>query len=723
MFSLETKIVKSDIKCKIETDHCAGDQFYYYLMKDGAIIDRSEWTPETEYSKTLVEPGSYHIQAHLKREGTNTLKRSGSLFFKTESCLDELKRLWDSGTLPDIEPPNLYTLKEPFSSFLVHHSITKHETSAILATEVDPNLRKTQNIEFANGSLKLYQFSESHLPCKSIILFSGTAICKSQFIFGDRDLTADMAAEDLGAAIGNFVSVTRRSDRVTVQTDYFGFGKIFYYKDNNNTFLSNSYHLLLKALKAAGFELKIDYDIALSKINFVGLQPFYQNFSRRMDVAGVICLPVDKLIYFDNGGMHINDKPISSALQDGRKVSDDEYNKLLESARQEIISNLNIVAKHEKFERIIVDVSGGMDSRLVFSAVTNLPEHRKKIVINSQDTRGAPDELNVALAINSKYGYPYDATAETIVMPQPKELYDNISSYYMGSYYSFNYSNLKTQRPGTIRITGFGGEIVARPYFARLHLNGELDTFEVSDFADRYFDKFGYLSVFGTNSKFHTSAKTIFSEELNLLPGTGALEKFDIHYLYYRNGLHCSESLRTDNSGPEFAILQSKSAFALKKRCFTEHKSVKLQLDLMNALNPFLAQYPYESDMDNEAKATLSSSLASIPACWRNLKLEIDGDRHDWEATQQKKRKLRTVECENYDLYKKQFTAMLDSRLDNILSALKIICDKNEHLIDSFAVPVYYFAKNNFKGQASGTQFQNLYTKLISTANQIRLIS
>ncbi|MFP3861934.1 hypothetical protein SHV42_03200 [Pseudomonas capeferrum] len=723
MFSLETKIVGSDIKCKIETDHCTGDQFYYYLMKDGAIIDRSEWTPENEYSKTLEEPGSYYIQAHLKREGTNTLKRSGSLFFKTESCLDELRALWDSGTLPDIEPPNLYTLKEPFSSFLIHYTSSTHKTSAILATEVDTQLIKTQNIKFANASLNIYQFSETHLPCKSILLFSGTAICKSQFIFGDTDLTADMAAEDLGGSIGNFVSVTKRSERVTVQTDYFGFGKIFYYKDNNNTFLSNSYHLLLKSLKVAGVELRIDYDIALSKINFVGLQPFYQNFSRRMDVAGVICLPVDKLIYFDNGGMHINDKPISNVLHDGRKVSKEEYNELLESARQEIISNLNIVAKHEKFERVIVDVSGGMDSRLVFSAATNLPEHREKIVINSQDTRGAPDELNVALAIVSKYGYKHDTTAETIVMPPPKELYDNISSYYMGTYYSFNYSNLKTQRPGTIRITGFGGEIVARPYFARLHLNGELDTYEVSDFAERYFDKFGYLSLFGTNSKLHASTKAIFSEELNLLPGTGALEKFDIHYLYYRNGLHCSESLRTDNSGPEFAILQSKSAFALKKRCFTEHKSVKLQLDLMNALNPFISQYPYESDMDNEAKATLSSSLVPVPAYLRNLKLEIDGDRDDWEATQQQKRLLRTVECENYDLYKKQFTTMLDSRLDNILSALKIICETNEHLIDSFAVPVYYFAKNNFRGQASGTQFQNLHTKIISIANQIQLIS
>ncbi|WGV19203.1 hypothetical protein QIY50_17535 [Pseudomonas putida] len=400
----------------------------------------------------------------------------------------------------------------------------------------------------------------------------------------------------------------------------------------------------------------------------------------------------------------------------------EEYLALLERARKEIILNLDLVAQNPKFEKIIVDVSGGMDSRLVFSAVTNLPEHRDRIVINSQDTRGAPDELNVALAINSKYGYKYDETIETIYMPPPKTLYENISSYYLGTYYSFNYSNLKTERPGTIRITGFGGEIVARPYFARLHFNSELDTAHVNSFADRYFEKFGYLSLFGANSEIHESNKKVFSDELKLLPGFSALEKFDLHYLYYRNGLHCSDSLRADISGPEFAILQSKSAFELKKRCFSNHKSVKLQLDLMNALNPFLAQYPYESDMDNEAKHKLSGKLENTPPYLSHIKLEINTGREDWENTQQRKRDLRTVRCDNYDLYRRQFSTILDSRLDYIVEALKIICQSNEDLIDKFAVPVFYFAKNNFKGQSSGTHFQNLYTKIISLAHQIRII-
>lgn len=721
MFSLQTKIVDSTIYCAIQTARQPDDQFYFYLMKDGAIVHRSDWTSETEFSKPLEEPGNYYVQAHLKRNESNTLKRSGSIFFKTQSCSSELKTRWREEELREISAPNLYTLTEPFSSFLIHYIDSKHQGADILAAEVDSNLRKTQNVNLTNGSLKLYQFS-APLNSSSIMLLSGTAICKSRFIFGESDVSDDLAAEDFNGSIGNFTIVTHRGERVSVQTDYFGFSKTYYYKDESNTFLSNSYHLLLRALKVAGIELHIDHEIALPKLNYVGLQPFYQNFSRRMDVKGCICLPIDKYIYFDNEGMHITDKPIASILHDGREVSNEEYSELLESARQEIISNLDLVAKNPKFEKIIVDVSGGMDSRLVFSAVTNLPEHREKIVINSQDTRGAPDELNVALTINSKYGYKYDETAETIFMPPPRSLYENISSYYLGTYYSFNYSNLKTERPGTIRITGFGGEIVARPYFARLHFNSELDTDHVDNFAEQYFEKFGYLSIFGTNSEIHTSNKKTFSEELKLLPRSNALEKFDIHYLYYRNGLHCSDSLRADISGPEFAILQSKSAFELKTRCFSKHKSVKLQLDLMNVLNPFLAQYPYESDMDNEAKYTLSTKLVSTPSYFSHLKLEIDANRDEWEKTQKQKRNIRTVCCDNYDLYKRQFSNILDSRLDHIVSALRIICKNDNSLIEDFAIPVYYFAKNNFKGQSSSTHFQNLYTKIISLAHQIRII-
>ena len=721
MFSLEAKIVDSSIHCKIETEVCAGDQFYYYVMKDGAIVHRSEWTSENEFTRLLEEPGNYYIQAHLKRDGVNTLKRSGSLFFNTDVCVTELKEMWTTEGLPSISEPDLYTLKKPFSSFFIHHRANKSKSSAPEANSISANLEKTNDINFGDGVVSIYQFPNSNKH-DSILSYSGTSICQSQFIFGDDDITNQLSADDFKSAIGNFTIITKSDSRVTVHTDYFGFAKLFYYKDGDDSFLSNSYHLLLKALKSSGVALKLDFDIALSKLNFVGLQPFYQNFSRRMDVTGAYCLPIDKLVHFDANGMHIADKEICKTLNNEDEVSDDEYVKLLDLAKQEIISNLDTIAKHPKFDRIIVDVSGGMDSRLVFSAVTNLPEHRDKIVINSQDTRGAPDELNVALTINSKYDYDYDNTVETIVMPPPQELYENISSYYMGTYYSFNYSNLKTERPGTIRITGFGGEIVARPYFSRLHLNTELDTYQVSDFTDRYFEKFGYLSLFGTNSDLHTSTQNIFADELNLLPGHGAIEKFDIHYLYYRNGLHCSDSLRADTSGPEFAILQSKSAFALKKRCFTKHKSVKLQLDLMNALNPFLAQYPYESEMDNDAKETLAPKLLPTHQYLNNLKLKTEGNREKWEAAQQQKRGTRKVQCDDYEQYKTQFAKILDTRLDMIVSALKIICEDNNHLVDSFATPVYYFAKNHFKGQASGTHFQNLYTKLISIAHQIAIV-
>lgn len=687
-------------------------------MKDGAIVERIGWTETPSYSRHLSETGSYYIQAHLKRGESNTLKRSESLFFGTESELEELKDLLKKSTTQPRTLP-LYSLIKPFEAFLFAQ--TKSFSTIVNPEKIDSNL-KSIYCEKTNAShIEIYG---NYAPCKheEILHFSGTSICDSNFIFGSEDITDSCNTNSLLEAIGNFTLISKQDSEIKISTDYFGFSKIYYYHSDNEFFASNSYHLLILALHAANIALEIDYEVALSKLNFVGLQPFYQNFSRKMDIKGVYCLPVDKMFSITETGVTIQDKAITRNLSNDREPSEDEYNALLAKAKNEILSNFSCIARSPRFDDIIVDVSGGMDSRLVFCAITNFPQHRKKVSINSQDTRGAPNELNVALSINSCYGYPYDESQETILVPCPQTLNDNISSYYLGTYYSYNFPQTKTIDNKSMRLTGFGGEIVARPYYSRMLLNSNLDVQNTEDFVELYFEKYGYLSLFGRESKFYKTTKSLFKEELELIPGSNALEKFDLHYLYYRNGLHCSDSWRVDISGAEFAILQSKAFFELKIRCFNQHKSIKLQLDMMSCLNPVIAKYPYESDMDNDSKAALESILKQEPGYIQNLNPEISSDRASWADAQKNKRSKRQVVSDDYPTYKAEFQDFLNNRLQLLASALATICASNEQLIEDFAAPIYYFAKNNFKGSDSGTHFQNLYTKVLSLAHQVTLI-
>ncbi|WP_339441503.1 hypothetical protein [Pseudomonas proteolytica] len=717
MFSIKIDLLNGVCSCTVNTVKQKGDRFYFYLLKDGAIIDRLGWSDSPTYTKKLTETGNYHVQAHLKRGESNTLKRSESIFHSTEEGLNELRSLWKDTQLP-IEEIALYKLAKPFSDFVLHHGPISGTT--LSPEKIDKDLKLSHSKKTHTYQTNIFTFNN---PCNndSVLHFSGTSISESRLIFGSEDISKEQNLTNLLGSIGNFTTAVLQNNEITISTDYFGFGKLYYYKSPESVVISNSYHLLLIALRSSGIELEIDLDVALSKLTFVGLQPFYQNFSRRMDIQGTHCLPIDKMFVISDMGITIQNKEIAETLQKEDIPSEAEYIELLGKAKNEILENFACIAKSPRFKEIIIDVSGGMDSRLVFCAATNFPEYREKITLNSQETRDAPEELNVAIAINSCYNYPYNESAETIISPPPAQLVDGISSYYLGTYYSYNYPQTKISENQAIRLTGFGGEIAVRPYFSRLHFNTELDVSDVSKFISLYFEKYGYLSRFDKNSRFTEATKRLFKQELDIMPGSSALEKFDWHYLFYRNGLHCSDSWRVDISGAEFAILQSKSSFELKKRCFTQHKSVKLQLDLMSALNPFLATYPYESDMDNQAQKSINLTQTQPKSYIENLRPPAVADHTAWESARKNKLSKRTLKSDNYAEYKAQHQSLLESRLQRLTSALTLICGTDEELFTEVAAPIYFFAKANFKGKSSGTQFQNLYTKIMSIAYQIKI--
>ncbi len=718
MFALNIDVTNGMCFCTINLEKQKDDRFYFYLLKDDKIIDRFGWSEIPTYSKKLTESGNYYVQAHLKRANTNTLKRSESIFYSTEIGLEEIAHLWKEPQLP-IDKLDFYSLKKPFSDFIVHRSPTY--ASRLKANEIDNDLILKHTQQTSTNRTDIFSF-DSSFQSENILHFSGTALCESRLVFGSEDILPNQDTTKISTSVGNFAIIYSEGKKLKISTDYFGFGKIYYYKTAEDFVASNSYHLLILALKNIGYKLEIDINSAISKLNFVGLQPFYQNFSRKMDIKGIECLPIDKLFILSETEVSIENKEISEVLQREDEPSEEEYLSLLNQAKQEILHNFACIAESERFESIVIDVSGGMDSRLVFCAATNFPQYREKITLNSQETRGAPDELNIALAINSCYGYSYNEAAETILVPPPHGLINDLTSYYLGTYYSYNFPQTKTARNNAIRLTGFGGEIAVRPYFSRLHFNTELDVDNVADFVNLYFEKYGYLSRFGKGGSFNEHTKRLFQEELQLMPGSNALEKFEWHYLFYRNGLHCSDSWRVDASGAEFAILQSKASFELKKRCFNQHKSVKLQLDLMAALNPLLARYPYESEMDNDAKKSISVTQRCPLSYIENTQLPLIIDRKNWEAANENKKSKRTLVSDNYAVHKSEYILFMENRLSQLSSALKIICENDERLISTIAAPIYYFAKANFKGQSSGTHFQNLYTKVMSLVHQINIL-
>lgn len=124
----------------------------------------------------------------------------------------------------------------------------------------------------------------------------------------------------------------------------------------------------------------------------------------------------------------------------------------------------------------------------------------------------------------------------------------------------------------SIRLNGFGGEIVARPYYSRNYLNTELDITDVTNFVAAYIDKYLYMASCPTSNNLVEKLKKELCRELEEMPGRSPLEKFEFHYLYFRNGLHCNDCWRSDVSCVEWGPLQSKKLFALKHAIFQKEK-------------------------------------------------------------------------------------------------------------------------------------------------------
>src|SRR5699024_7527695 len=140
----------------------------------------------------------------------------------------------------------------------------------------------------------------------------------------------------------------------------------------------------------------------------------------------------------------------------------------IRSAGEEIVENLRVSLEHPTFESVRVDLTGGLDARLLFTALAQLQDYKEKIHIHTADVAGSPHDLVISRALTRETGFNYDTLPrETRPIASTTSLLENIS-YNLGSYYGIRPESRRSRLRNTLRINGFYGEACARPYFARL---------------------------------------------------------------------------------------------------------------------------------------------------------------------------------------------------------------------------------------------------------------
>ena len=435
-------------------------------------------------------------------------------------------------------------------------------------------------------------------------LFTGIAFDQAELVFGARDRPR---AAQLEEEYGEFSLIHFKGRTIEFRTDYFGFGKWYYFIDDAHFVAATNYHLLLLLLAACRIRLEMDISRSLVNLSDIGFGfTFGQTFSRGMDVKNTyVSLPIEKLS-FDPVRHHLTRErlPLYDLVATPEQWDEDAYEEAILQGREELLSNVRAVLASEHFDRIVIDLSGGFDSRMVFAAMTTLPRRlRDKVSVFIHGSHLA-DDMPIGHAVNNIYGY--DAwnsietdTSEVITENGELDLFN--LSLDLGCYTSLELMRKCDIDPRSINIMGGGGDLIFG--FFRVYGSYAKHLPKLDD--DALIEKIAAEARhrLPRTSQPTTAAVRLTKEVLADFPDELHLyQKLHLHYLLFRNNTHFA-AFRYRNNLLTLNVLHSKHALRAKWMYWSRFRRdeippEKVSIDMLNALNPLLAQLPFSAEND-----------------------------------------------------------------------------------------------------------------------------
>ncbi len=688
-----------------------GDLFYCYLLRYGQVVERAKtWQASAQYRWELTEPGLYSAQLHVKRGQDNTRRYSRPVQFSSKHERTRFRHEIANTQTQNFPELPVYAPTYPFQNICLIRSSNPLDRRFL--DTIDHTLGM-QTAFFADAHLCVLSDRELKHDKNMRYGVSGIFSKNDRLFFGENDVHSE---EHFPLhEIGSYTFVRAKDDEVNLATDYFGVTKLYLFQSHKLTATSNNYHLLIRTLKLLGGQLSINKTRAIANFAFVNVQPFHQAFCRQTNMRSIQIIAPGHSIAITKQKLSFTQTPLLQDLNPSEPVDLDEYSRLVQSAKTEIINNVKAALEHPSFESVIVDLSGGMDSRAVFAAVTHHPQHRDRVRIHSRFSVTEPLDLDVALSLCRLYGYKYDDLPAQRAFRFGETPWDAAWSYNLGQYFSHTPNPIITSMSNTIRLVGFYGEICARPYYSRSYLNGELDVPDNETFAKGYLARLYHFSLTSRETGCLDALHGYFLEELNCLPGATALERFETHYLYYRNALHCNGAFRNEFSCAEWGPLQSKHLFRAKHSTFQRFKSVKAELDLIELTNPVVAAHVYQSENDNDARRWVrdNQGLMGGSAFTVNLHLPCVDDKKRWLDAENRKRSGITTRpsSQDYETY-----SQLDAKRNEIFKVGLTLLVQKRLLHERLAFDLWVFFERFHENGSMRPQVWNLINRVVSLA-------
>ncbi len=462
----------------------------------------------------------------------------------------------------------------------------------------------------------------SSFPLYKNRLICGYAFRSSGFLYGAIK-HEDPEFDEMAETTGNFTYIQCETDSVRACQDFFGMGSLFYYSGNNLAIISNRAHLIAITLA----NLNLNPDLNQPFISSLALFSYLfkdQSFNNDTPIKNLNYLGRNHYIILNKDGLSIQKKNYEDINH--------SYDDLIQKGKEDICNNIKSLMKEFPDAHYHMDLSGGKDSRMLFGAITNVPEIKGKLDIVTLDVKESQD-LSVSLALTSHFGYPYRKKHNYKTRYLPKEFnYALWRSYFMGLYNrmprsfhtSPSYAGTAEEKIRDISLSGGLGEIY-RNYLHNVFDKKKGVTFEEK--ITQYFEDSSYTK--GLDRERFSRLKEYFLDNMKEYLKYSINEGMQRFYEDSRARKHFGLRIFNFFHGvPIIHPLQSKNLYYANKLLSEEDQiAARAIYDLTKAFNPVLPSFDYWKEWDYARKNSAKSPQID------NQKIQTK--RKEWrEATQ-----------------------------------------------------------------------------------------
>ena len=559
-------------------------------------------SPAMEY--VLQSQGVFLVKGYVHCGGYGFARRSSSVRHYAEDTMALVDRMLSEPPFYTQAPVRISS-DEPFQDIMIHVSRGGHNLR-------DAALGEGMSLQwegrFDGATVSLYSERAEHCGDGEVVAISG--------IVGDN-------------GSGCFVRVSADGGRVDVDRDTCAFGQLYVYESSDDTVVANHYYTLVRALASAGVPLTVDASKIELTLSVVKVMVMQQNNFSRMDVEGIVQVTPDASVSVVGGRVVRTRSPMGEILDGETALTYGEYLSMLERASLEVTEAVASAASGEGPP--MLDLTGGLDSRALFAALTNTDVPRDGVNINTWGTLESED-VRIALEINSMYGYSY---GESAIVRAEDEFSVN-DNYWRNKLMGRIYSEQRTDThviDRVSRISGGVGGAFARPEYGRRLFWTRADyATRPREVADCVWQDQVSMHAITDSAAAEETFLELMSEEIGRTAGTSLIESYGLNYDFFRNTYHFDPETYYDHGEHWMYPLQTLTLFELNHRTHDAFCCHRLEIELINNLNPVLSPMRTSNKWGKEDYRNIGDQLVNPRLKCYDVNPDTEGAAGRWEA-------------------------------------------------------------------------------------------